>query len=79
MRRLQLVGVIALGGVLGAEARYGVDRLVAGDRSEIPWGTLVVNGGAPVLRRGERRHERGRRPGRGVGRVDARRCSRLIR
>lgn len=42
-KQLQIVGIIALGGVLGAEARYGVDRLAAGDPSDIPWGTLIVN------------------------------------
>jgi CrcB protein len=41
--QLQVVGVIALGGVLGAEARYAVDRLAAGDPGDIPWATLAVN------------------------------------
>ncbi len=42
-KQLQIVGVIALGGVLGAEARYGVDRVAAGNASDIPWATLIVN------------------------------------
>jgi CrcB protein len=42
-KQLQIVGVITAGGVLGAEARYGVDRLSAGNPSGIPWATLAVN------------------------------------
>ena len=41
-RHWPAVGVIALGGVVGAEARYGVDRLVPA-AGGIPWGTLAVN------------------------------------
>lgn len=42
-KQLQIMGVIAAGGVLGAQARYGVDRLSAGNPSGIPWATLAVN------------------------------------
>ncbi|HEX6338626.1 MAG TPA: CrcB family protein [Jiangellaceae bacterium] len=41
-RRSQVVGVVAVGGVMGAEARYGVDLLVPSGGG-IPWGTLLVN------------------------------------
>ncbi len=34
---------IAVGGVVGAEARYGIDRLVPPSRSGFPWATFVIN------------------------------------
>ncbi|MEU1205726.1 CrcB family protein [Nocardia sp. NPDC005825] len=37
-----LLGVIALGGAIGAEARYGVGVLLP-QRGPIPWHTLAVN------------------------------------
>ncbi|HEX6234199.1 MAG TPA: CrcB family protein [Jiangellaceae bacterium] len=42
-KQLQPLGIIALGGVLGAEARYGIDHLAAGSASAVPWATLTVN------------------------------------
>ena len=41
-RHTQVVSVVAAGGVMGAEARYGVDRLVP-DVGGLPGATLVVN------------------------------------
>lgn len=38
-----LLAVIAAGGVVGAEARYGVGRLLPAARGEFPWATLIVN------------------------------------
>jgi CrcB protein len=35
--------VIAIGGVLGSEARYGLDRLIPARSSEFPWATLLIN------------------------------------
>ena len=35
------IALVALGGMLGAVARYLVSKLVPG--TEIPWGTLIVN------------------------------------
>lgn len=41
-RRAQVLAAIAAGGVIGAEARYGLTAL-AGDQSSFPWATLVEN------------------------------------
>ncbi len=38
-----LLGAIALGGVLGAEARYGLARAVPHGAGGWPWSTLLVN------------------------------------
>lgn len=43
MRSFLLVILIALGGALGALARYGLGGLVQGNRVHFPYGTLVVN------------------------------------
>lgn len=46
MRRLSLpaeLGVIAVGGALGAAARYGLDRAFPSDRGDLPWTTLLIN------------------------------------
>jgi CrcB protein len=48
-KQLQIMGVIAAGGVLGAQARYGIDRLSAGNPSGIPWATLAVNASGCLL------------------------------
>jgi CrcB protein len=34
---------VALGGVLGAEARYGLGQLVPERRAQFPWATFIVN------------------------------------
>jgi CrcB protein len=41
--QLDVLAVIAAGGVLGAEARYGVARLLPHPPQAFPWSTLVVN------------------------------------
>jgi CrcB protein len=41
--RLDVLAVIAVGGVLGAEARYGVGLLLAHPPDAFPWSTLLVN------------------------------------
>ncbi|MCW2498005.1 CrcB family protein [Jatrophihabitans sp.] len=38
-----LLAVIALGGVAGAEARYGVSRLVTHGAGAMPWSTVLIN------------------------------------
>jgi CrcB protein len=40
---LDLLAVIAAGGVLGAEARYGIDRLIPPPTAGFPWATLLIN------------------------------------
>jgi CrcB protein len=40
---LDLLAAIAVGGVLGSEARYGIDRLVPATAHGFPWATLLVN------------------------------------
>ena len=39
-----LVTAVALGGVLGAEARYGLGLLVPHGAAQFPWSTLLING-----------------------------------
>jgi fluoride exporter len=41
--QLDVLAVIAVGGVLGAEARYGVALLLPHAPSTFPWATLAVN------------------------------------
>jgi CrcB protein len=41
-KHVDVLGVIALGGVLGAEARYGIERLLPHEGG-VPWATLAVN------------------------------------
>jgi CrcB protein len=41
--RLDVLGVIAAGGVVGAEARYGLGLLLPHVAGEWPWATLLVN------------------------------------
>jgi len=43
VRQWDLVAAIAAGGVLGAEARYGVGLLFPHSVGQIPWATVVVN------------------------------------
>ena len=42
-RRRDVLGAIALGGALGAEARYGLGLAVAHRAGEWPWATLLAN------------------------------------
>lgn len=42
-RNAETLGVIAAGGVIGAQARYGLDRVVPSD--DVPWATLIANAG----------------------------------
>ena len=42
-REWDLLAVIAVGGVLGAEARYGVGRLVTHSATALPWSTILIN------------------------------------
>jgi CrcB protein len=41
--RLDVLGVIAAGGVVGAEARYGLGLLLPHAGGDWPWATLLVN------------------------------------
>lgn len=34
---------IAIGGIIGAESRYGIDRLVPPSRTGFPWATFTIN------------------------------------
>lgn len=43
------IAVIAVGGVIGAEARYGVDQAMPHGAAEFPWSTLVVNASGCLL------------------------------
>jgi len=43
MRSYLPILLVALGGALGALARYGLGWLVQGNRGHFPYGTLVVN------------------------------------
>jgi fluoride exporter len=40
---------IAVGGIIGAESRYGLDRLVPASRSGFPWATFTINVGGCLL------------------------------
>ena len=42
-REWDLLAVIAVGGVLGAEARYGVSRWITHPAGTMPWSTVVIN------------------------------------
>ena len=42
-REWDVLAVIAVGGVLGAESRYGVDRLVPPSARGFPWATFGIN------------------------------------
>jgi len=39
-----LLAVISVGGVLGAEARYGLQRAMPAHAGDFPWTTLLING-----------------------------------
>jgi CrcB protein len=42
-REWDLIAVIAVGGVLGAEARYGLSRAITHPAGALPWSTVTVN------------------------------------
>ena len=42
-REWDVLVAIAVGGVVGAESRYGVDRLLPASRAGFPWATLTIN------------------------------------
>jgi CrcB protein len=42
-RQWDVVVAIAIGGVLGAEARYGLGEIVPHAARQFPWSTLIVN------------------------------------
>jgi CrcB protein len=42
-RQLDVLAAIAVGGVLGAEARYGISVAVPHSPAAFPWSTLVIN------------------------------------
>ena len=42
-REAAVLAVVALGGMLGASARYGVARAITVSPGELPWGTFAVN------------------------------------
>ncbi len=39
----RVLAVIAVGGVVGAEARYGLTRLIPAAPGGVPWAVLVIN------------------------------------
>lgn len=43
VRQWDLLVLIAVGGVVGAEARYGVGLLLPQDRGAFPWATVLIN------------------------------------
>jgi CrcB protein len=47
--RPDVLAVIAAGGVLGAEARYGISALLPHDGDAWPWSTLLINVSGCVL------------------------------
>jgi CrcB protein len=42
-RQWDVLAAIAVGGVLGAEARYGVGQALPHTRDEFPWSTVLIN------------------------------------
>ena len=42
-RQVRVLGVIAVGGALGALARYGVGILLPTEPGRFPWGTFAIN------------------------------------
>lgn len=42
-REWDIMAAIAIGGVLGAEARYGIDQLLPAAHGTFPWATFVIN------------------------------------
>ena len=49
IRRAPVLGAIAAGGVVGAEARYAAAVLMGGGPDDFPWSTLLVNASGCVL------------------------------
>lgn len=48
-RQWDLVAVAAVGGVLGAEARYGIGLAVPHGSRQLPWSTVIVNASGCLL------------------------------
>jgi CrcB protein len=46
-RNAEVLGVIAAGGVIGAEARYGLTLLI--QSGDVPWATLIANAAGCLL------------------------------
>ncbi|MDT4933215.1 MAG: fluoride exporter [Pseudonocardiales bacterium] len=44
-----VLAAIAIGGVIGSEARYGVGELVPHSGRQFPWATLVINASGSLL------------------------------
>jgi CrcB protein len=42
-RHWEAVAAVAVGGVLGAEARYGLQRAIPHSRDGFPWATVIIN------------------------------------
>jgi CrcB protein len=40
---LEVLVAIAVGGIIGAEGRYGIDRLVPATHTGFPWATFTIN------------------------------------
>jgi CrcB protein len=49
MARLDVLAAVALGGVLGAEVRYGVGLALPHGPSAFPWSTLLINASGCLL------------------------------
>ncbi|GLY16181.1 putative fluoride ion transporter CrcB [Kineosporia sp. NBRC 101677] len=43
MKDGRILAAVALGGVIGAEARYGLTRLLPATPGEVPWAVLLIN------------------------------------
>ncbi len=48
-REWDLLAAVAVGGVLGAEARYGIGELIPHHPGQFPWGTLLINASGCLL------------------------------
>jgi fluoride exporter len=48
-RRWDVLLAIAVGGVLGAEARYGVGQALPHARDQFPWSTVLINASGCLL------------------------------
>ncbi len=42
-REWDLLAAVAIGGVIGAEARYGLGELIPHSSAQFPWATLAIN------------------------------------
>ena len=48
-QRLDVILVVAAGGLLGAPARYGVGQLLPPDKDGFPWSTFLINVSGALL------------------------------